>query len=67
MAQRILTLTAWDVLDRVFVTARVREYDGNDPTMGETVFDRSVTVQGSGEDESEQWVRDALIAMVETT
>lgn len=66
MAQRILTLTSWDVLDRVFVTARVREYDGDDPTMGETVFDRSVTVQGTGEDDCEQWVRDALVALLET-
>lgn len=66
MSQRILTMTCWDVLDRVFVTARVREYDGTDPTTGETVFDRSVTVEGTGEDDVEQWVKDALVAMVET-
>jgi len=66
MSQRILTMTCWDVMDRVFVTARVREYDGNDPTAGETVLDRSTTVEGTGEDDVEEWVRDALVAMIET-
>lgn len=66
MSQRILTMTCWDVMDRVFVTFRVREYDGSDPTSGETVIDRSTTVAGEGEDDPEQWVRDALVAALET-
>lgn len=65
MTQRIMHIHAWDGLGRVFATATVRAYDGMSPTDGETTLDRSISVEGTGEDDDEQWARDALVALLE--
>jgi hypothetical protein len=65
MTQRIMTITCWDGFGRVYSTIRVRAYDGMDPTAGETTLDRSTSVEGTGEDDDEQWARDALVALLE--
>jgi hypothetical protein len=65
MTQRILTVTCWDVMDRVHCTMRVRAYDGANPTAGETVLDRTTSVPSTGEEDDEEWTKDALCALIE--
>jgi len=59
------TITAYDYLDKVGVTANVYE----DAPLGErgprVVYHKVATVQGSGEDNPEQWLRDAVITLLE--
>lgn len=54
-----------DMLDRVVVQASVftSDWRGDEPASEETF---SVTVQSTGEDSDEGWLKDALIALVET-
>jgi len=65
LAQRILTVTSWDAFDRVWCGVRVREYDGNDDTTPTTVLDRTTSIPSTGEDDPEEWARDALVALIE--
>ena len=65
MAQYVLQVNAWDVMDRVFVTAFLREYGDISTDRADVVLDRTTTVEGTGESDPEQWVRDALVALLE--
>lgn len=60
------TITAFDTLDRVHVTANVYEHDGVNPGAAVNVYHTSTTVQGRGEDDHRRWLRDALVALAET-
>lgn len=63
--QRTATVSIWDVMDQVWVTAQVRTYsDVGHPQDAETT-QVSVTVQGTGESNDERWLLDALIALAE--
>lgn len=58
------TLSAYDVMDRIHVAATLRQYDG--ATLGQSVeFRWETTVPGEGECEPGQWLREALLALIE--
>lgn len=61
----VTTINAYDALDRVVVAAVVRATAGGtgDPILD--VFQHVTTVQGAGEDDPREWLRDALIALLE--
>jgi hypothetical protein len=59
------TVHAYDALDRVHVTATVRATVGSlgDPIA--EVYSVATTVPGVGEDDPNEWLRDALVALLE--
>lgn len=60
------TITAFDTMDRVHITANVYSHDGVNLAQAQNVYHTSVTVQGRGEDDERRWLRDALVALAET-
>lgn len=60
------TITAFDTMNAVHVTANVYAHDGVRLGEAKNVYHTSVTVQGRGEDDERRWLRDALIALAET-
>lgn len=63
---RIANITAMDVLEDVWVTLHLKEYSEHPPGGAPTTKTLSVQVRGSGEDDSMQWARDALVALLES-
>ena len=59
------TITAYDMLGDVGVSANVYAYEGTPSPHGRNVYHTTTTVQGVGEDRPQEWLRDALIAMLE--
>ena len=62
--QHIATVHAYDMLDQVFVSASVREKDAFE-TDWETVVFVTVSISSDGESQPQEWLREALIAMIE--
>jgi hypothetical protein len=60
-----LHVDAFDVLERVHVTLRVRSLDSEHDRLSTTLVERSVTFSGTGEDDPGTWARDALVALIE--
>lgn len=60
------TINAFDALDQVHVSVllRARPDTGEERTVN--VFTRSTTVPGTGETVPEEWLRDALVALLES-
>lgn len=65
VGQFIANISAWDALDRVWVSAVVREASGSpdSPTIEVTAL--SDTFAGVGEPDPREWLRDALIGILE--
>lgn len=60
------TVYAYDALDSVIVSARVR-LRADDPLDGyETVCERQCTLPGVGEADGTLWLKDALVGLLET-
>ena len=59
------TVTAFDMMSSVHVTANVYQHDGQ-VTDAQNVYHTSVTVKGRGETDHRRWLRDALVALAET-
>lgn len=59
-------IAAYDVLDQVWVTARLWETDGVDPAVAVPVVERSVSFAGEGVSDPQVWLRDALVALLES-
>lgn len=58
-------ITAYDMMDQVCVGAMVRG-DGDDPLRPPVIaFSASVIATGTGELEPRDWLRDALVALLE--
>lgn len=58
------TVATYDVLDQIHVSATMRQYDG--VTLGvSTEFHWETTVPGEGVCEPGQWLREALLALIE--
>lgn len=55
----------FDCLGNVHIAASVRQTDGLTQTSS-LVLHVSTDVQGTGEDDPREWLRDALIALLET-
>lgn len=58
-------VTAYDVMDTVWVSVSTTRTMPDDPDFREQVVLRRTTVQGTGESDPFQWTRDALIAALE--
>lgn len=59
------TITVYDVMDNVGISANVYSY-GMDPRDGSTcVYHKVTTVPGEGEDSPRQWLEDALVGLLE--
>lgn len=60
------SLSAFDMLDQVHVFVTLRATPESVGAHQETVLVRSTTVPGTGEGDPVEWVRDALLAILET-
>lgn len=59
------TINAYDALASVVVVANVRATAGGLGDPVGTVFEVSTTVPGVGEDDPKEWLKDALVALLE--
>lgn len=62
---RTATISAYDVMGDVFITATVRTYEPDGETFDSTEFRCATTVQGVGEPDTAEWLQDALVALLE--
>lgn len=62
---RIATIAAYDVLETVHVHATVRLWDGLHTGSPTSEFSVTVTIQGVGSSEDHEWLRDALVGLIE--
>lgn len=63
---RSATITAYDVMETVHVTATVRTNDGLSIGTSSRVLEISVQVKSVGEETDARWLRDALVALAES-
>ena len=61
----VATINAYDAMDRVVVAAVVRATAGGVGDPIEDVLQHVATVQGVGEDDPREWLRDALVGLLE--
>ena len=61
----VATVNAYDALDRVVVAAVLRSTAGGVGDPVEDVLQCVTTVEGVGEDDPRQWLRDALVGLLE--
>lgn len=61
----VATLNAYDALDRVVVAVVLRATAGGVGDPIENVVEHVTTIPGVGEDDPRQWLRDALVGMLE--
>lgn len=64
--QHVATVHAFDVMTEVRTTAVVRRYDGMRRDASDIVFECTTTFPGTGESDPIEWLKDALIALLET-
>lgn len=62
---QISTIHAYDVMDQIHIVAVVRQYDAIAPGEGQE-YRWETTVSGVGESEPSRWLRETLIALIET-
>lgn len=60
------TINAYDALDTVVVCASVRKREDDAKGRRMTVYRYATTADGVGESEPERWLKDALVALLET-
>lgn len=63
---RTATVAAYDVLDTVHLTCTVTLYDGLGLGQHEVELHTVATVDGVGSSEGSIWLRDALVALIES-
>lgn len=61
----IATVNAYDALDRVVVAAVLRATAGGTGDPVEDVLQCVTTIPGVGEDDPREWLRDALVGLLE--
>lgn len=64
---RIATVSAYDALDAVVVTAHVRQYGDVPEEPSSIVFECTTSLPGTGESDPRQWLVDALVGLLEAT
>lgn len=62
---RTATAAAYDVMDSVFVTVKVQTYEPDGEGYEKTESAWVTTVPSTGEDDDREWLRDALVALLE--
>lgn len=63
---RTATIAAYDVMDEVFIAASVRLYDHCPEVPSEIELTCSAVVSGVGTGEGRVWLKDALVALIES-
>lgn len=63
--KNILAIYAHDVMDQVYYSARIKQYDSYEQDSGEVVLAQVGTFPGDGQDDVVQWLRDVLVALLE--
>lgn len=63
---RNATVTAYDCLQDVVISATVHTADGASVSAPARVMTASVQVRGTGEESDARWLRDALVALAES-
>lgn len=59
------TITVYDVMTNVGISANVYVYGMDHPADGTCVYHKVTTVPGEGEDSPRQWLEDALVGLLE--
>lgn len=59
------TVTCYDVMDKIGITANVYAYGPDPEVRAECVYHKVTTVQGEGVDSPREWLQDALVALLE--
>jgi hypothetical protein len=60
------TITAYDYMDKVGVTATLHTMPNRRSVPPERLYHKTVTLQGVGEADPVEWLKDALIGLLET-
>lgn len=61
-----LYLSAWDIMDNVYVAVGVYDDSGEREDDGVRCVELKTTIRGTGESDPHEWARDALIAALES-
>lgn len=59
------TVTCYDVMENIGITANVYAYGPDPEVRAECVYHKVTTVQGEGVDSPREWLQDALVALLE--
>jgi len=62
---RVASVHAYDVMESVHVAATVKLWDGLQTGSPTSEFTVSATIQGVGSAEDHEWLRDALVGLIE--
>lgn len=62
----IATINAYDVMDVVCVTVRALDYQGDPEGLPRVAIAHRGEFQGTGESDPQQWLKDALIYLIES-
>lgn len=62
---RVATIACYDVMDTVQISATVRLWDGIEVKPSDRELHCAATVQGVGSAEGREWLRDALVGLIE--
>lgn len=63
---RTANAAAYDVMDQVFISVTVQTYEPNGEIFERSESTWATTVPGTGEESESEWLRDALVALLET-
>lgn len=63
---RVASVHAYDVFETVHVAATVSLWDGMQTGAPSSQFSVSATVMGVGSAEDHEWLRDALVGLIES-
>lgn len=63
---RVATIAVYDVMETVHVEGTVRLWDGLVTDGSDVEFACTATVQGVGSAEGREWLRDALVGLIES-
>lgn len=66
MSRFVATISAWDCMDRIWITWSVAESEGAPQQPIVAVIGSSTTVLGTGEDDPREWLSDVLTAALES-
>lgn len=58
-------IRAFDVMDSVWVRARIFKTEDIDPDAATECWVSSISVAGVGEPDHKEWLKDALVALIE--
>jgi hypothetical protein len=63
---RVATISVFDVMDSVQIHGRVRLWTGMVTDGNDVEFDCDAMIQGVGSGDGREWLKDALIGLIET-